>query len=295
MYEYFDDGKHVHLITELCKGGEMFDKIIEKEFFEEGYACKIFKQVLQAINYCHKVNIVHRDLKPENFLFETKDDDSDIKIIDFGLSKLVKQKATGKIEKCTTQAGTPYYIAPDVLTGSYDKSVDLWSAGCILYVILCGYPPFSGDTDQEILDLVQKAKFDFEGEEWEDVSKHAKDLIKKLITTPERRLTAEEALDHKWFKLHKGDKKDIPGIKKKNLKALKSYVHCHKLHQAAMTAIAVQASPKDTRDLKNLFIAIDQDGSGSISLNELETALGHKEEHQCLKKLLIAADTDNSG
>jgi calcium-dependent protein kinase len=98
---------------------------------------------------------VHRDLKPENFLYETKEEDSGIKVIDFGLSKICRTKNVGKIERLKTKAGTPYYISPEVLTGSYDKSCDLWSAGCILYILLCGYPPFYGDDDQEILKMVQ--------------------------------------------------------------------------------------------------------------------------------------------
>ena len=97
-----------------------------------------------------------------------------------------------------------------MLTGSYDVSCDLWSAGCIMYILLCGYPPFYGDDDQEILRGVKRGEFDFEGEEWDDVSNDAKDLIKKLISKPERRLTAEEALQHKWIKTlaknSKGDK-----------------------------------------------------------------------------------------
>merc|ERR1712224_299784 len=138
---------------ELCTGGELFDKIIEKESFDEHYACWIFKQILQSINYCHNLNpeIAHRDLKPENFLFESGADDSEIKVIDFGLSKICHMKNVGKIERLKTRAGTPYYISPEVLNGSYDKSCDLWSAGCILYILLCGYPPFYGDDDQEIL------------------------------------------------------------------------------------------------------------------------------------------------
>ena len=99
-----------------------------------------------------------------------------------------------------TRAGTPYYISPEVLTGNYDMSCDMWSAGCILYILLCGYPAFYGDDDQEILRMVQKGVFDFDGEEWEDVSGDAKDLIKKLITKPEKRLTAQEAINHRWVK-----------------------------------------------------------------------------------------------
>jgi len=90
LYEYFEDERNVYLVTEICKGGELFDKIIEEEFFSEKVAARLFQQILQSLNYCHKENIAHRDLKPENFLFETKKEDSDLKIIDFGLSKIIK-------------------------------------------------------------------------------------------------------------------------------------------------------------------------------------------------------------
>lgn len=108
-----------------------------------------------------------------------------------------------------TRAGTPNYISPEVLAGNYGVECDMWSAGCILYILLCGYPPFYGDDDREILEMVAKGKFDFDGEEWDEISKEAKDLIKKLICKPEKRLTAEEALQHKWFrKVLKGEEKE---------------------------------------------------------------------------------------
>ena len=167
------------------------------------------------------MNIAHRDLKPENFLFETKDKDSELKIIDFGLAKIMnpvmsvvdsgltagKGKKTRELDRMYTRAGTPNYISPEVLAGNYGIDCDLWSAGCILYILLCGYPPFFGDDDNEILQMVAKGKFDFDGEEWNEVSKEAKDLIKKLICKPEKRLTTQEALEHKWFrKALKGEK-----------------------------------------------------------------------------------------
>jgi len=161
-------------IDRLCNGGELFDRIIEKEYFTEDEAARLFKQILMALNYCHSNNIVHRDLKPENFLFVSKDDTSDLKIIDFGLSKIMNG---GKLQRMKTRAGTPYYISPEVLAGNYDVSCDMWSDGCMLYILLCGYPPFYGDDNNEILAMVQKGNFDFDGEEWDDVSSDAKDLI----------------------------------------------------------------------------------------------------------------------
>ena len=175
LYEYFEDDRNVYLVTEICKGGELFDAIIKNEYFTEKKAAKIFKQILQSLNYCHNQGIAHRDLKPENFLFETKKEDSDLKIIDFGLSKIIKSNSTTEIagrdrvknlDRMNTKAGTPNYISPEVLAGNYGVECDLWSAGCILYILLCGYPPFYGDDDQEILSMVMRGKFDFDGEEW---------------------------------------------------------------------------------------------------------------------------------
>jgi len=161
LYEYFEDQNNVYLITELCKGGELFDRIINEECFSEKVAARLMKQMLQSLNYCHHQGIAHRDLKPENFLFETRNDSSDIKIIDFGLSKIIKTtEFNGQVnftnnkvnpkemdDRMNTRAGTPNYISPEVLAGNYGVECDLWSAGCILYILLCGYPPFYGDDD----------------------------------------------------------------------------------------------------------------------------------------------------
>lgn len=148
----------------------------------------------------------------------------------------------------------------------------MWSAGCILYILLCGYPPFYGDDDQEILKMVKKSEFDFDGEEWEDVSNDAKDLIKKLICKPERRLTAAEALQHNWIKtLAKNSKMDKLG--KLNVDALKKFQYHQKLKQAALTAIAVHLNPKDIKQLKDVFKSLDRNGDGCLNLEELRQGL----------------------
>ena len=131
-----------------------------------------------------------------------------------------------------TGCGTPYYISPEVLTHNYNEQCDLWSAGCILYVLLCGYPPFYGDDDREIIEMVRKGEFDFPEEEWDDVSEEAKDLISKLVCKPEMRLTAREALKHPWIKtLAKNSKKKI----RLNLTDAKMG---RKMKKAALTFIA---------------------------------------------------------
>lgn len=188
----------------------------------------------------------------------------------------------------------PYYISPEVLNGNYDKSCDLWSAGCIMYILLCGYPPFYGDDDQEILRMVKKGEFDFDGEEWDDVSNDAKDLIKNLICKPEKRLTAEEALQHSWIRhLAKNSKSDKLG--KINLDAIKKFQHHKKLKQAALTAIAVTANPNDIKVLKDTFKAMDKNGDGCLTFEELKIGLSDIKNAEEIMELMRAADTDHSG
>ena len=119
-----------------------------------------------------------------------------MKVIDFGLSKI----CTPELKRMKTRAGTPYYISPEVLSGDYDISCDMWSAGCMLYILLSGYPPFYGDDNTEILQHVKTGEFDFDDDPWDQVSNDAKDLIKKLIVKPSKRLTAAEALKHRWIR-----------------------------------------------------------------------------------------------
>ena len=318
LFEWFEDDKKLYIVTERCKGGELFDRIVEESFFPEYEAAIIFRQILQSLNYLHKNNIAHRDLKPENFLFDSKAKDSDLKIIDFGLSRILKSDseafkgmtsgvATGAttvggkkkmLEKMNTKAGTPSYVSPEVLAGNYGLDCDMWSAGCILYILLCGYTPFYGDDDYELCQNVLKGDFDMGGEEWDDISKEAKQLVKALITKPEKRLTAQEALDHKWFKkVLKNEKKyDIKDLKaQKQLNAFNAFGDNTKLTQAALTAISVQVNPDEITELKNLFKALDLNGDGTLSLSELESGLeGHDNKKQIMS-LLKAADTDGSG
>lgn len=173
MYEFFEDEKRYYLVTEICKGGELFDEVIARGKFSEKDAAVLIKQVLSCINYCHSNNIVHRDLKPENILLESSKEFDEIKIIDFGTS-LVYDPAKALEEKL----GTPYYIAPEVLNKSYSNKCDIWSIGVIVYILLSGVPPFNGSSDQEIMRKVRAGKFSFDEKCWQKISERAKDFIR---------------------------------------------------------------------------------------------------------------------
>ena len=185
------------LIVRLCNGGELFERIASEQYFSETDAANIIKQVLSAINYCHSRKIVHRDLKPENLLLDKDGGDNPrVTIIDFGTAG----EHDGGV-KMSQKYGTPYYIAPEVLKKSYDHMCDLWSCGVILYILLCGYPPFNGACDKHIIQAVLKGEFTLDEPEWHSVSDPAKDLVSKLLTyDPDKRITALQALNHPWIK-----------------------------------------------------------------------------------------------
>lgn len=202
LMDYFEDPKYVYLVLELCTGGELFDRIISNKYYNEEDARVIFRQIMTALHYCHINGVVHRDLKPENFIMISQKDPFTLKIIDFGLSRTFNQadKALNDITPddnakkrktravLKTKAGTPFYIAPEVLTGNYNEKCDVWSAGVILYILFCGYPPFYGESNKQILEAVKKGKLDFSSVEWKDKSKEAIDIIRKMITDQDTRV-----------------------------------------------------------------------------------------------------------
>lgn len=195
MYEFFEDDKRYYIVTDICKGGELFDEIVARGKFTENDAACLMKQVLSCINYCHTNHIMHRDLKPENILLEQNKEFDQIKIIDFGTSVSFSEESV-----LNEKLGTPYYIAPEVLAKNYGPKCDLWSCGVITYIVLSGMPPFNGSTDQEIMKKVKIGKFTFADPVWNNVSEQGKDFITQLLTKdPDQRPNAAQALNHPWI------------------------------------------------------------------------------------------------
>jgi serine/threonine protein kinase len=196
LREMFETSTHLYLVMELVTGGELFDRIVAQGSFNEKEASYVSKQLLGGVAYLHSIGIVHRDLKPENLLCTTRDS-LDIKITDFGLSKILSAEAVSMFTAC----GTPSYVAPEVLKcEGYDKSVDLWSAGVICYIILCGFPPFHHENNAQLFELIMSGKFGFPDPYWSSVSPQAKDFVKRLLSVDTHsRMTAEQGLKHVWI------------------------------------------------------------------------------------------------
>jgi len=214
LKEFYESERDIYLVTDLARGGELFDHIIEKGSFTEKDAANLVKQILEAVNYMHKKNIVHRDLKPENLLFKDKSEDSPLMVTDFGLSKFTEPSSL-----LNTSCGTPGYVAPEIISRKgHGIAVDLWSIGVITYVLLCGFQPFYGDDQAQLFKAILEADYVFDEEYWGEISNDAKDFIRKLlVVNPDERMTCDQALQHKWL-VTAANTSVIENVKKFNAK-----------------------------------------------------------------------------
>jgi calcium-dependent protein kinase len=285
----------------LCTGGELFKKI-EKNNLSENVGKYVMKQLLSAVAFCHKNGIIHRDLKPENILLEEEEEASKeyftIKVIDFGTSGKMK-----KGQKYNEVIGTPFYIAPEVLNNNYDEKCDMWSCGVILYVMLCGEPPFYGENDDEIYSQILNSEVRFNQKVWDDISRDAKDLIKKLLNKNHReRLSAVEALQHPW--IQNIDNKKINFLAIETLNAIVTNLYKYNavqiLQQASIAFIVHNLISRNmTKELRKCFIQFDTNGDGRLDKQELINGLKqvdtHKNLEQEVDRVMNIIDVDGNG
>ncbi|KAI8553865.1 hypothetical protein RHMOL_Rhmol05G0048900 [Rhododendron molle] len=288
----YEDPLYVHIVMELCGGGELFDRIIQRGHYSERNAAQLTKIIVGVVEACHSLGVMHRDLKPENFLLVNRDDDFSLKAIDFGLSVFFKP---GQV--FTDVVGSPYYVAPEVLLKHYGPEADVWTAGVILYILLSGVPPFWAETQQGIFDAVLKGHIDFDSEPWPIISDSAKDLIRKMLCSrPSERLTAHAVLCHPWI-CENGvapDRALDPAV----LSRLKQFSAMNKLKKMALRVIAESLSEEEIAGLREMFTAMDTDNSGAITFDELKAGLrkyGSTLKDTEIRDLMDAADVDHSG
>ena len=284
LYEVYEDPRYIELVMEQCLGGTLFDRLINKmeendETFSEKEAARIFRQLMEVINYCHNQGICHRDLKMENILFVSNQENSSIKIIDFGLSQCTEKKKlvqyiTGKgyeTINMDTPVGTPHYISPEVLNRKYNQKCDIWSAGVILFTMLGGYFPFDGETDNDIYKAVKKKKFIFHEEEWKSISNEVKDLINHMLCDEDKRYSAADVLKHPWLAKVDQNKKGV--ATKINVKHLENYKNSCNFKKFVLTYMATRLKEKEIMELRRLFLDIDTNKDGTLSVQEIRKCL----------------------
>lgn len=308
---------NIYLVTELCEGGDLFSRILHhyerlKQPMTESHVAFMMQQILSATKYCHDRDIIHRDIKPENILFVDRSSSSPLKIIDFGLAnftakireqarevKVPKSGAMGKLarmlpavngkhlipwherKKVMQKAGTPHYMATEMIEGYYDHKADLFSIGIILCQLLTGWHPFYaiGDDEHKVREkITDPAPVDFPNGVWKLVSRDACDLCKKLLEKdPRNRFSAAQALAHPWFRdpTKPSPYGNVDGLSVSIFEGLMQYQAYNKLKRAVLQLLTRELSEFQIQELRHKFMALDTQGDGLLSPEELIDGMRH--------------------
>ncbi|KAJ0089242.1 hypothetical protein Patl1_31349 [Pistacia atlantica] len=358
LKEACEDDNAVHLVMELCEGGELFDRIVARGHYTERAAAAVTRTIVEVVQLCHKHGVIHRDLKPENFLFANKKENSPLKAIDFGLSIFFKpgrcdtseeqrnERYNGNIlfdvydiilliiavsrvhqwlfvtfctrvyhiicgaisldlwfgvslscsfddlwvesssylvgcvkeeekvacERFSEIVGSPYYMAPEVLKRNYGQEIDIWSAGVILYILLCGVPPFWAESEQGVAQAILRGPIDFKRDPWPNISESAKSLVRQMLEPdPKLRLTAKQVLEHPWLQ----NAKKAPNIPLGDVvkSRLKQFSMMNRFKRKALRVIADFLSIEEVEDIREMFKKMDSDNDGIVSIEELKSGL----------------------
>mmetsp|Transcript_14374 Transcript_14374/g.38504 ORF Transcript_14374/g.38504 Transcript_14374/m.38504 type:complete len:612 (+) Transcript_14374:88-1923(+) len=329
MRAAFEDHADVHVVMDLCRGGELFDVIVNTGIdsdgggFTEAHAANTLRALLKAVATLHSHRIVHRDLKPENLLLTEPvsfggaqrgnvDVGKHLIVTDFGLATTIRTPSDPERDAHSALSGacgTPYYVAPEVLAGKYGNKCDVWSIGCIAYLLLSGRPPFNGVNTESILAEVRAGRVDLSSAPWPRVSTRAKAFVRELLTyDARRRPQARQMLAHAWLQGNASAESSYR-LQKHELTAMKEFVKLNHFKKAALLAVAHDISGrKELETLRRAFVEIDVDKSGTVSVAELVRWLRRHsgangsvsrrksaEDEDQLRTLVAAFDLDGSG
>lgn len=277
LEEVYESHSEIFLVLELATGGELFDRLDEQPdyHYTEAECAKLVKQMLSAVRYLHSKGIIHRDLKLENFLFSDTTPGSELKMIDFGLSK----HFNGEIQH--EAVGTPYTVAPEVIRGRYDERCDIWAIGVITFLLLSGEPPFGGcggpESLMQVRENILSGHFEFEPADiWEHVSDAARGFIKALLVTdPKQRPTAHQAQKHNWLQewASRSRKAKDNVLSPNVVKALVNFKEYSDMRKLLCEVLSFTLLPDQIKELRREFEKMDTDGSGEISLSALKQVL----------------------
>ncbi|CAO2147902.1 unnamed protein product, partial [Urochloa humidicola] len=324
----YEDALFVHIVMELCAGGDLLDRIVSKQGgHSERAAAELIRKIVGVVDGCHSLGVVHGDLKPENILFAgNAAEDATLKLTGFDRSvfympeptKLPRHRRRGfkprppvthhyalRSRSCSIRnsdkfsgiTGSTYYAAPEVLQKCYGPEADIWSVGVILYILLSGIPPFWAETEEGIASEIVQGKLDFESDPWPSISDSAKDVVRCMLTRdPKKRLRVHEVLCHPWI----SDDSTAPNKPTDSavLSRLKHFSAMNLLSKMALKVIAESMSEEEIGGLKLMFKKFDTDNSGNITFDELKDGLkrlGSALSDTEIQTLMDAADIDSSG
>mmetsp|Transcript_50169 Transcript_50169/g.92671 ORF Transcript_50169/g.92671 Transcript_50169/m.92671 type:complete len:549 (+) Transcript_50169:130-1776(+) len=270
LVDAYESSDRLSLVMELMEGGELYDRVRERKRFSEGDAAVAVYQMLLAVNYLHQQGIAHRDLKLENFMYESKKTNH-LKLIDFGFSSFWEVET-----KMRTSCGTLSYVAPEVLMKSYTPQCDLWSLGVISWILLVGYMPFSGP-DRVQIQAIKQGNYKVKKDVWAKVSADAQDFVFSLLKVdPNKRLTAEKALAHKWIRTRNSSQvshREQQLADESLADALVSFSRQSQFKRACLSMMAWSLSATERAQVRDAFVAMDADHTGTVKLSALKEIL----------------------
>jgi calcium-dependent protein kinase len=270
IIEVIEDTRNYHIITELCTGGELFEKLLSLKTLSESTVSCYMNQLISALAFCHEQGVLHRDLKPENFLLQSDLNDSPLKIIDFGVSDLNCSSQVIDLKQYTSV----FYRAPEQFSGICSEKSDVWSFGVIIYLMLSGYLPFKGKNEKQMAESIKNTPLSFSSKEWDGVSDDAKDLLMHLLEKdPGQRYSARQAFQHNWIQNGHSQylfDRTVSQIGIKNL--MKFRFHLKLRHAVLEFIISHFTHNTEIYELQQAFIAMDINGDGRLSWEEINVA-----------------------
>ena len=298
LYETFEDKHHLYLIMEECNGGELFERLAKNaknnKMYTEKDAAKIMKQILEAMNYLHYHGVCHRDLKPENILFSSMEESSQLKLIDFGLSKVVKTMD----DIIKGEVGTTYYMAPEVILGNYNEKCDVWSCGVILYIMLSGNPPFYDNNEEKLKEKICNFDYNFNLPIFSKISEDAKELLRQIFVNSEIRPTVADILNSTWVK------ENAPNASSESLNIdwghIQKYSKLNLVQKSVINYRAFHMSATEAEEFIDMFKLIDENSDGVLTLDEIKNGIEHckfkiKMNEDTIIKLFNDMDIDKNG
>jgi len=289
LFDVYESEGFLYMVMECMEGGELFSRVSNLKRFSELDAADAIWQMLLSLNYIHHHGIVHRDLKLENWLYDAKNSNH-LKLIDFGLSKIWDPNV-----KMKTACGTLSYAAPEVLLNDYGSQCDLWSLGVICFVLLSGYMPFTGSADYQTK-CIKFGKYVMKPNWWNEISTNGINFMQSLMqVNPDKRLTAQAALDHPWITSRHKRGGAPQEIDQPIVDAFRQFGQASKFRRCAVQMMAWNLSNDERSRVRQHFVTLDQNKQGSITLAELKHVLVEKFHvpDQETTQILQALDSNN--